>query len=820
MRTISRLMPAVHDRIRNLTREALARRRQTPGHDGDGAASSRQANVNTQALSRSAADQSAFQQLVTQQQQGRALAGIQGVQRGSTERPHEPGASLATSDDSGLNTNGEGDRSVEINDGSSLPSLPTAGRNLATGGEDTTISRLETASTSDAQPVALPSTDLASQPLEDVVSQSLEDVIQQVVDQLYPPPSVSHPAPPVIPALPDLPSLASQPQQVPIPNGQRWTFTINSNAVTVPHGVPGLPQMPGHNPMYFPTPPNLQPPPAWHPQFAPASAPPLGLPSAPGAARAGVSTQAGPADVSGIMSRLEDARREAALLGRLIDEAHASITANSMAGATQRLQQERQNQHIEDHTENLARNMHQAQMDMNSVAGALDFHDTPGATLWEPDGGVRPVETGGSGATTEQQVQDLPGPASNVPSHDSELYVLSSPAGPYALLVGPSGNYTTPSLSRQLQDALLARPASNSLGEFEAELDGIIRGYMAVAASPDTTRPQPAGETTATLQPQDQAHAQHQPQPQPQPANQAQPAPRDLLAEARAFFARANLAAHFWLLLRLAIFIYFFSGNSGWRRPALLGIAGAVVYLAQVGALGDLPERLRRHFEGLLMLAPAQGQAGRQGQGQDARAAGDAGAANNAAVPGQQPPNPHGVAQRLVRERRERDGGWAREQFRTVERAVALFVASLWPGVGERVVAAREQQQQQQQQVVRSAQAAQEVAIAAERARDAGEEAARAVDALADAGGRDEARREEGDAAVSAAGEQHFGRGVVEGARQTAYEDEQAGRRVERKRGKGKERAAEAGEGSSAGAARADPEERVTAEWGPLPDGD
>jgi hypothetical protein len=41
---------------------------------------------------------------------------------------------------------------------------------------------------------------------------------------------------------------------------------------------------------------------------------------------------------------------------------------------------------------------------------------------------------------------------------------------------------------------------------------------------------------------------------------------------------------------------------------------------------------------------------------------------------------------------------WAREQVRGVERAVALFVASLWPGVGERHVQARERERRQREE--------------------------------------------------------------------------------------------------------------------------
>lgn len=73
-------------------------------------------------------------------------------------------------------------------------------------------------------------------------------------------------------------------------------------------------------------------------------------------------------------------------------------------------------------------------------------------------------------------------------------------------------------------------------------------------------------------------------------------------------------------------------------------------------------------------------------------------------------PAPEAVARRLLEERRERDEGWLRGVVRPVERAVALFLGSLWPGVGEAAVRAREEEERR---VLAAAAAAEE----AERAR-------------------------------------------------------------------------------------------------------
>jgi len=59
-------------------------------------------------------------------------------------------------------------------------------------------------------------------------------------------------------------------------------------------------------------------------------------------------------------------------------------------------------------------------------------------------------------------------------------------------------------------------------------------------------------------------------------------------------------------------------------------------------------------------------------------------------------PTPEQVAQRLIDERNAGQNARVqqlREAIRPVERAVALFVASLWPGIGEAHVRAREQEE-------------------------------------------------------------------------------------------------------------------------------
>ena len=61
-------------------------------------------------------------------------------------------------------------------------------------------------------------------------------------------------------------------------------------------------------------------------------------------------------------------------------------------------------------------------------------------------------------------------------------------------------------------------------------------------------------------------------------------------------------------------------------------------------------------------------------------------------------PTPEEVAQRLLNQQEQANVAmnpqvqWIRERIRPAERAAALFVGSLWPGVGEAAVRAREEE--------------------------------------------------------------------------------------------------------------------------------
>ena len=259
-------------------------------------------------------------------------------------------------------------------------------------------------------------------------------------------------------------------------------------------------------------------------------------------------------------------------------------------------------------------------------------------------------------------------------AESSAVYVLSSPSGPHALLVSPSGWYTTPwqfpSLGAIAPPSVI-HPSATTLVQTQPANNNIpINGQ------------QPQVDETHVAQGQQQA---------PQPADAAQVAQvqqQEQVNQARDL-ARIllPLGGHLWLLIRLFGFVYFFTAGAGWRRTMLLGLIASLVFIAQTGifrpVIQGIWDPIRRHAEGLVPLAA-----------HERPHAGIGGAGNNGDGTGAQPanrePTPQEAAERLLQERERQDVSFVRQSFRRVERAVALFVASLVPGVGERHIAARE----------------------------------------------------------------------------------------------------------------------------------
>jgi len=264
-------------------------------------------------------------------------------------------------------------------------------------------------------------------------------------------------------------------------------------------------------------------------------------------------------------------------------------------------------------------------------------------------------------ATSPAQMMPLNGNAA------SSVYILSSPNGPQALLVSPSGTFST---------AWHMQPRGNVGFPL---ITHHHNHHAPLAQSTGTNSNNGARAPQPRIIPVDGAPAQQQPQAQAQAqANEA----RDLLR------LLLPLGGHIWLLIRLFGFVYFFTAGGSSRRAFLLGGIAFLVFIAQTGIFRPFVhtvwDPLRRHIEGLVAgNDPIIAQ--RPAPPPNALGAG----AND--IPNRNgEPTPQETAARLLQERARRNFGTLREQFRSVERAVALFVGSLVPGFGERHIAARD----------------------------------------------------------------------------------------------------------------------------------
>lgn len=113
------------------------------------------------------------------------------------------------------------------------------------------------------------------------------------------------------------------------------------------------------------------------------------------------------------------------------------------------------------------------------------------------------------------------------------------------------------------------------------------------------------------------------------------------------------LLAQGWMLLRLLFFAWILLGTGqGWRRPLALLAIGVVFWAINANGIGNtVRDAVRSWWEAVVGL------------------------------PGQPQEQEHGVI---------------RQALRPVERLLALLIASLWPGVGERTVAARREAEERQ----------------------------------------------------------------------------------------------------------------------------
>ncbi|KAL8715515.1 MAG: hypothetical protein Q9220_000851 [cf. Caloplaca sp. 1 TL-2023] len=350
------------------------------------------------------------------------------------------------------------------------------------------------------------------------------------------------------------------------------------------------------------------------------------------------------------------------------------------------------------------------QANLHQVMPAMPFGmfqpgQLPAQATLNPNTIPQATQTGTTSTSTQQAT--TPHPAQTFTEPD--IYLLSSPAGPHSLLVTPTGSYTTPftlpmmAPMPQYQPQFLNQPIFSPPIHFTQHPNPQPQAHPANQNQPQAPVAFAQVFQQQHQQQQQRPQAANQAQPQPQNPNNNNNNPRDL---ARILLP---LGGHLWLLIRLFGFVYFFTAGGGQRRAFLLGICAFIVFIANTGAFRPVVravwEPVRRHVEGLVPLAAAGGDGGgRNGergqvaapQQQQQRRGGDnaiqQGQArnDNAALPASNDRNggitttPEELAARLLRERQ------SQSLLRRAERAVALFVASLVPGVGERHIAARD----------------------------------------------------------------------------------------------------------------------------------
>ncbi|KAL6862321.1 hypothetical protein J3F83DRAFT_745905 [Trichoderma novae-zelandiae] len=318
-----------------------------------------------------------------------------------------------------------------------------------------------------------------------------------------------------------------------------------------------------------------------------------------------------------------------------------------------------------------------------------------------PDLGLRSVS-----GTSNAAAASAPSLAPSQSRQGVEVYILSSPEGPRALLFNGAvaEAYYTP--------RVYMPPAHHQLRN-RASFPNLVQG-MPVQIRDDVhflstrTMRQTAQSHQAPAQQQQSQQQQQVPRQRPQPQVQQQDQqPRIVPLHAgnppAAGLAQllVQLAPHIWLIIRLALFVWFFtSPNSSWSRWLTIIALAFFVFILSTGLLAGVAEQawrpLGRHLEHVFP-AMDHGHLGRQG------AAAERDGAPEADHNGS--PNPTQMAARLVAERRGQES-WIAGQLRRLERAGLLFLASIAPGVAERHIANLEAEARAQEARRREAEAA------------------------------------------------------------------------------------------------------------------
>jgi hypothetical protein len=307
----------------------------------------------------------------------------------------------------------------------------------------------------------------------------------------------------------------------------------------------------------------------------------------------------------------------------------------------------------------------------------------------------------------------LPGPfaqprVNHMQPTNTTAWLLSSPTGPQGFLFAPGHGYFS-SLS----------PATSAAQQEPYQHHGS-------AVSQGNQR---ADTTTATVPHAELANDQPRNDAQGAVVRANQPLPGPALAQAEQNGQDNDLFAFIinrgWLFLRLYLFMFVFSEPGTWKRWLMIVAAAIICLQPRNGPFTRLMTAARGHFDNLVGPPAQQPRAGDPARpnanaGDPLQPAGprnDATAQRPANVRGAVQMTPEEAAARILTEQRNqqnlRPRFW-RDTFYRLEQSIALFLASLVPGVGERHVRAREEtRREERRQEDERRRAAEEVAAAA-----------------------------------------------------------------------------------------------------------
>ncbi|KIW90117.1 uncharacterized protein Z519_09548 [Cladophialophora bantiana CBS 173.52] len=274
------------------------------------------------------------------------------------------------------------------------------------------------------------------------------------------------------------------------------------------------------------------------------------------------------------------------------------------------------------------------------------------------------------------------------PSHPSNTtaWLLSSPMGPQALLFAPGHGYFTSSAPRPRQQ----------------QAGGVPDSQLQTNGSSGTEATQPAQVNIEGQQNADRAIVRAN---QPQPG---QPQPVPALAQAQQNGEDNDLFGFIinrgWLFLRLYLFMFVFSEPGTWKRWLMIIAAAIICLQPRDGPFTRMLTAARRHLDNLIGPTPPQPppEAVAQQQNPAANQPGAGQLRGNAAqrpahVRGAIRMTPEEARARLHQGRQTHQQPFWRDTLYRVEQSIALFLASLIPGVGERHVRARAEARREEQ---------------------------------------------------------------------------------------------------------------------------